>query len=132
NKFNDCEKQCPDMIVLPAGDYVMGSPEGKGGKHERPDHKVTIARPFAVSKYEVTFDEWDVCVASGGCSYQPDDRGWGRGRRPVINVSWQDVQQYLTWLSKNTGMPYRLLSEAEWEYAARAKTTTRYSFADDD
>ena len=130
--FRDCDMHCPEMIVVPAGEFVMGSAEGIGSKQERPSHKVTIAQPFAVSRFEVTFEEWDACVTSGGCSHRPDDRGWGRGRRPVINVSWQDVQEYLTWISERTGMPYRLLSEAEWEYAARAKATTRYSFADDD
>jgi formylglycine-generating enzyme required for sulfatase activity len=92
---------------------------------------VTLARPFAVGKYAVTFDEWDACVAAGGCTHKPGDRGWGRGRQPVIDVSWQDAQAYVSWLAKKTGQPYRLLSEAEWEYAARAGTTTRYPWGDE-
>jgi formylglycine-generating enzyme required for sulfatase activity len=83
-----------------------------------------------VGKFEVTFQEWDACVAAGGCAHRPDDQGWGRGRRPVINVSWYDAKEYAGWLSRKTGKTYRLLSEAEWEYAARAGTTTRYAFGD--
>jgi formylglycine-generating enzyme required for sulfatase activity len=130
--FRDCDTHCPEMIVVPAGEFVMGSPDGVGSKQERPSHKVTIAKPFAVSKFEVTFEEWDACVASGGCSHRPDDRNWGRGKQPVINVSWHDAKQFTAWLSHKTGLPYRLLSEAEWEYAARAGTTTRFSFGDDE
>jgi formylglycine-generating enzyme required for sulfatase activity len=119
--FRDCD-DCPEMVVVPAGTFMMG---------EGPQHKVTIARPFAVGKYPVTFDEWDACVNAGGTKYEPVDSGWGRGKRPVINVSWDDAQVYVAWLSKKTGMPYRLLSEAEWEYAARAGTTTRYPWGDE-
>ena len=93
---------------------------------EIPVHQVTIAAPFAVGKYEVTFAEWDACVAGGGCAHRPDDKGWGRGTQPVDNVSWNDAQEYVRWLSRETGQPYRLLSEAEWEYVARAGTTTKY------
>ena len=104
----------------------MGSPESERGrgKDEGPQHPVTIAQPFAVGKFEVTFNEWDACVTDRGCTYTPGDEGWGRGRHPVINVSWNDIQQYLAWLSKKTGKEYRLLSEAEWEYAARGVTKT--------
>jgi formylglycine-generating enzyme required for sulfatase activity len=92
---------------------------------------VTIARPFAVGRFEVTFAEWDACVAAGSCNgYRPDDAGWGRGRRPVINVSWADTQAYLAWLRTRTGQRYRLLSESEWEYAARAGTTTAFFWGD--
>jgi len=109
----------------------MGSPRAEGSDAEGPQHKVTIARPFAVSRYEITFDEWDACVAAVGCKHKPSDEGWGRGKRPVINVSWDDAQAYVVWLSKKTGKKYRLLSEAEWEYAARAGTTTRYPWGDE-
>ena len=130
--FRDCAADCPEMIVLPAGHFVMGSPEGVGSKQEHPSHTVTIAGPIAVAKFEVTFEEWDACVAGGVCTHRPDDRNWGRGRQPVINVSWHDAKQYTAWLSNKTGVPYRLLSEAEWEYAARAGTTTRFFFGDEE
>ena len=120
----DCE-QCPEMVVVPAGRFRMGG----DGSDEQPVHEVTIAIPFAASKYEVTFAEWDACVAGGGCTHQPDDEGWGRGTRPVVNVSWDDAQAYLRWLSRKTGRTYRLLSEAEWEYVARAGSTTKYPWA---
>lgn len=84
-----------------------------------------IANPFAVGKTEVTFDEYDACVAAGACQ-KPPDSGFGRGDRPVINVSWDDAKAYAAWLSRMTGKEYRLLTEAEWEYAARAGTTTVY------
>ena len=92
---------------------------------------VTIAKPFAVSKFDVTFDEWDACATLGGCDPHIKDSGWGRGQQPVINVSWDDAQTYVAWLSQVTGKPYRLLTEAEWEYAARAGTTTAYYWGDD-
>ena len=110
------------MIVLPDGFFLMGDQENSSEAHP-----VTIAYPFAVSRYEVTFDDWEACLAEGGCDcYLPDDEGWGRGRRPVINVSWEDAQEYLYWLGSKTGKRYRLLSEAEWEYAVRAGTATDY------
>jgi formylglycine-generating enzyme required for sulfatase activity len=121
--FRDCSN-CPEMATIPAGEFLMGSPESERsrGKDEGPQHKVTLAKPFAAGKYEVTFSEWDACVADGGCTEHPSDEGWGRGRHPVINVSWQDAQQFTAWLSKKAGKSYRLLTEAEWEYAARAQT----------
>ena len=125
--FRDCKDVCPEMVVLPSGEFMMGSNEYDD---EKPARRVTIARPFAVGKFEVTFTEWDACVAGGGCKHQPGDENWGRGKRPVINVSWYDAKEYMGWLSRKTGKSYRLLSEAEWEYAARAGTTTRYSFGD--
>ena len=94
---------------------------------EGPSRTVAIAQPFAVGKHEVTFAEWDACVRDGGCTSKPE-ASWSRDRQPVINVSWEDAKQYVGWLSAKTGKSYRLLSEAEWEFAARAGTTTRYSF----
>ncbi len=100
--------------------------------NEGPQHRVTIRQPFAVGKYEVTFREWDACVADGGCNgYRPDDEGWGRGNRPAINVSWDDAQAYLRWLSRKSEAEYRLLSEAEWEYAARGDTTAARYWGND-
>jgi formylglycine-generating enzyme required for sulfatase activity len=121
----------PPMVAIPAGSFTMGSPssESERSSDEGPQRSVTVAA-FEMAKHEVTFDEWDACVADGGCEEWPDDRGWGRGKRPVINVSWDDAQQYLTWINKKTGKTYRLPSEAEWEYAARAGTTTRFNTGD--
>lgn len=130
--FKDCAN-CPEMVVVPAGSFEMGSPTGEPGHfaEEGPQHLVTISRPFAVGRSEVTFDEWDACVAEGGCnSYKPSDEGWGRGRRPVINVSWDDAQAYVKWLSKKTRKSYRLLSGSEYEYAMRAGTQTVYPWGD--
>ncbi len=126
--FKECAN-CPEMVTVPAGSFTMGSPTSEPGRSsdEGPRHRVTIARQFAVGRFEVTFDEWDACVAAGGCNgYKPSDEGWGRGRRPVINVSRDDAQAYAAWLSKKTGEPYRLLSESEYEYATRAGTQTAY------
>ncbi len=128
--FRDCEG-CPQMVVLPAGAFMMGSPgwEKERDDNEGPRHQVTIPQPFAVGKYEVTFGEWDACVAEGGCGgYRPPDTGWGRGRQPVVNVSWEDAKAYVGWLKRKTGKEYRLLSEAEWEYAARAGTTGPFHY----
>ncbi len=127
--FRDCNV-CPEMVVIPAGSFTMGSPasEPQRDADEGPQHEVRISRSFAAGTYEVTFDEWDACVRENGCSNRAEDRGWGRGRRPVINVSWNDAKQYTEWLSRKTGKSYRLLSEAQWEYVARAGTTTAFSF----
>ncbi|MXX10374.1 MAG: formylglycine-generating enzyme family protein [Nitrospira sp. SB0677_bin_15] len=123
--FRDCE-ECPEMVAIPTGSYQMGDVSDGVYSKELPVHEVMISRPFAVGKYEVTFAEWDACRAADGCTHQPNDMFWGRGTRPVINVSWEDAQEYVKWLSHKTGKPYRLLSEAEWEYVARAGTTTKY------
>ena len=133
--FKECAKGCPTMIVVPAGTFLMGSPEGKdnGDDQERPRHEVTIAKPFAVGRTDVTFAEWDICVAAGACPKVPDvDAGWGRGERPVVLVNWEEAKSYAAWLKRMTGKDYRLLSETEWEYAARAGNQGRWSFGDDE
>jgi formylglycine-generating enzyme required for sulfatase activity len=134
---------CPEMVIVPGGEFSMGStPEeivalrqrfpsySTRFDSERPRRKVTITRAFAVSKFAVTFDQWDACVAHGGCT-PAGDAGWGRGKRPVINVNLNDVQQFVAWFAKLIGQPYRLLSEAEWEYAARAGTATAYPWGEE-
>jgi formylglycine-generating enzyme required for sulfatase activity len=121
------------MIVVPAGKYLMGSPANDKDRYdsELPQHEVTIPDNFAVSKFEVTFDEWKACADARQCE-GTWDQGWGGGQRPVINVNWYQVSQYADWLSSRIGEPgaYRLLSEAEWEYAARAGSPTPFSWGD--
>ena len=127
-RFHDCP-ECPEMVVVPAGSFLMGSRESEKGRDgaEGPVHRVSFSAPFALGVYEVTFAQWDACESGGGCGgLSPDDWGWGRGRRPVINVSWEDAQAYVRWLSAKTGKRYRLPSESEWEYAARAGTRTPF------
>ena len=112
-----------EMVVINPGSGKLGSPdfEKKRARYENPMRDTFINYRFEVSKYEITFDDWNNCVSSGGCSgHKPDDKGWGRGKRPVINVSYNDAQNFLKWLNGKTGQNYRLLSEAEWEYVARA------------
>jgi formylglycine-generating enzyme required for sulfatase activity len=150
--FRECVGNCPEMIVIPSGSFVMGSSQAElerfealpkrtgdndiqnhlegGLSNEGPQHKVVIAKPFAVSKFDVTFAEWDACASVGGC-LQKKDGDMGRGTKPAINVSWDNAQQYVAWLSTMTGRTYRLLTEAEWEYAARAGTTTVYYWGDE-
>jgi formylglycine-generating enzyme required for sulfatase activity len=125
--FRDCSG-CPEMVVVPPGEFEMGSREAP---YEGPPHRVSIARPFAIARRETTFAEWDACVTEGGCTYKPEDHGWGRGSQPVIDVSWEDAKAFIAWLSKKTGKSYRLPSEAEWEYAARAGTGTRFWWGKD-
>ena len=128
-KFRDCD-ECPELVVVPSGTYKMGSE--RGASDEKPVHEVRIGYPLAVGVYEVTFGEWDACVEGDGCGgYRPGDKGWGRGPRPVVNVSWDDAQAYVGWLSEKTGQAYRLLSESEWEYVARAGTRTAYWWGDE-
>jgi formylglycine-generating enzyme required for sulfatase activity len=127
--FRDCAS-CPEMVIIPAASFTMGSPENESDRevNEGPQRLVTINRPLAVGKFEVTFAEWAACVTDGGCqsNAEPRDEGWGKDKQPVVNVSWDDVMEYVTWLSRSTGKTYRLLTEAEWEYAARAGSTSRF------
>ena len=124
--FKDCP-ECPEMVIAPAGSFAMGSPESEPA-HETNEtqHEVVISKPFATGRFAVTFAEWDACAEDGGCGgYKPSDQGWGRSDRPVINVNWNEAKDYIDWLSRKTGKEYRLLSEAEREYVARAGTSHR-------
>ena len=121
----------PEMVAIPGGSFRMGCVSGLDCRDdEKPVHRVRVAS-FELSKYEVTFEEYDRFIAATG-RRSPKDKGWGRGRRPVINVSWDDAVAYTKWLSEQTGERYRLPSEAEWEYAARAGSTTKYGFGNDE
>jgi formylglycine-generating enzyme required for sulfatase activity len=113
------------MVVIPAGRFRMGDLQGDGDPDERPVREVTIARPFALGRYEVTFEEYErFCRATG--NPVPEDSGFGRGRHPVVNATWNDAVAYALWLSEQTGRSYRLPTEAEWEYAARGGSQTRF------
>ena len=145
--FKEC-RNCPEMVVIPAGSFMMGSPADEPDRRENePQQRVTIARAFAVGKTEVTWDQWEACVRDRWCdgvgvenALRTNEDGtpehgfvdWGRGTRPVVGVSWYDAQAYVGWLNWKTGGDdaYRLPSEAEWEYAARAGTTTAYPWGD--
>ena len=126
--FRDCPR-CPEMVVVPAGTFVMGDGTDRLG----PQHEVRISRPFAVGRFEVTYGQWKACVVDGVCRshYQLEYIGAALDRVPVTMVHWRDAKTYVAWLTRITGKPYRLLSEAEWEYAARAGTTTRWFCGDD-
>ncbi len=128
----DCANFCPELVVLPAGSFMMGSASTEAGRlaNEGPRHPVTFMQPFAMGRREITFAEYDACTIDGGCPGSISDNGWGRGRRPVINVSWTGAQAYVEWLSKKTGEKYFLPSEAEWEYAARSNTLTAWHTGD--
>jgi formylglycine-generating enzyme required for sulfatase activity len=130
--FKECAAACAEMVVIPAGSFTMGSNNNESGKDytQEPQHAVTIAKPLAVSKYEITFDEWDACSDYGDCPHV-SDAAYGRGSQPVIDLTWSEAQHYAEWFSKMTGKTYRLLSESEYEYAARAGAQTAYPWGDD-
>jgi formylglycine-generating enzyme required for sulfatase activity len=125
---------CPELVVVPAGTFVMGAgPQDTGlddwqRSLESPRIKVTIDRPYAVGRFAITFDQWDACYADGGCPVRADDGGMGRGKLPVVNVTWREAVAYAEWLSRKTGRNYQLLSEALREYVTRAGTTTPFWF----
>jgi len=125
--FRECDR-CPEMIVVAPGTFTMGSPTDEEGHkvNEEPQHTVTMPVKFAVGRFAVTFEQWDTCFALGGCKHRPHDEYWGRVSRPVINVSWDDAQEYVAWLSGMTKKSYRLLSESEREYVTRAGTATPF------
>lgn len=128
--FRDCP-HCPEMVILPAGGFMMGSPDSEAGRDndEGPRRRVRIPRPFAVGKYEVTNEEYAAFLATN--SVFPVPKTHGSDRHPVTGVRWHEAKAYVAWLSRETGYTYRLLSESEWEYAARAGTQTAYHWGDD-
>jgi formylglycine-generating enzyme required for sulfatase activity len=145
--FKEC-RNCPEMIVVPAGSFVMGSPAAEANRRDNETpHKVSLARRFAVGRTEITWDQWEACVRDRGCDGiavenalrskesgepNPDFVDWGRGTRPVVGVNWFDAEAYVGWLNRKTGNDdaYRLLSDAEFEYVARGGTTTAYPWGE--
>lgn len=117
----------PELVVVAAGSFLMGAEDDNGRLFELPVRSVTIHDHLAVGRFQVTFAEWDHAVRNGALAYKPDDEGWGRGRRPVVNVSWHEAKLYTAWLSQVTGHDYRLLTEAEWEYCCRAGSREAYA-----
>ena len=126
--IKDC-RDCPEMVAVPAGEFMMGSPKTEAHRGTEAQHAVTILRAFAVSRFEITVAQWDACLKDGGCDGDKPIAPWGRApRMPVVNVSWNNAEAYVAWLSKKTGQRYRLLSEAEWEYAARGGSKDAFAF----
>ena len=130
DSFKECDV-CPEMVVVPKGSFMMGTPadEPDRSKGEDPIHRVSFAKPFAVGRFTISFDEWDACLADGGCGgIKGDDKGFGRGRMPAQGINFEAAKLYLAWLSKKVGRTYRLPSESEREYFTRAGTTTPFWF----
>jgi formylglycine-generating enzyme required for sulfatase activity len=130
DSFKECNA-CPEMVVVPKGSFMMGTPvdEPDRDSGEGPLHRVIIAQPFAVGRFTISFDEWDACLADGGCDgFKGSDDGFGRGRLPAVNITFAGVKSYLSWISRKVGRTYRLPSEAEREYFTRAGTTTPFWF----
>jgi formylglycine-generating enzyme required for sulfatase activity len=129
--FKECE-ECPEMVVVPAGVAMLGSPLGESGRQtfEAAPHPVEIGKPFAVGRYAVTFAQWDACYAEGACGHRRlGDLDFGRGNHPAIFATWTEAQLYVDWLKRKTSQPYRLLSESEWEFAARGCRTLKCAYA---
>lgn len=129
DSFKECDN-CPEMVVVPKGSFMMGTPitEIDRAKGEDPLHRVTFVRPFAVGRFTISFDEWDACLADGGCDGNKGDDKFGRGRMPAQGISFEAAKSYLAWLSRKVGRTYRLPSESEREYFTRAGTTTPFWF----
>jgi len=125
--LKDC-RDCPEMVAVPAGEFLMGSPKSESHRGAEAQHTVTIFRAFAVSRFEITFDQWGAWVKDGGCDGYRPEAPWGRDRMPVVNVNWNNAKAYAAWLSKKTGKRYRLLSESEWEYAARGGSAAAFAY----